>query len=241
MLPTGLSLHANGTFWGVPTAIGTFTFTIKATQLAISGTRTYTVIIHPDPSVSYPTVTAWTVNKPGFQSTLTISGGTPGVGILGKPTGLPPGLTAILTGNIIKLIGTPTVAGNYNACTIVVQDAAGVRWTEHFDIVINPPISFTLASLAGFVVGQAYSQTVATTGGTGPVKLYAYFSAALPAGLTISVSPSDNYFTIAGIPESVSDLTITVYAVDAIGDVTAITYTLTGTGVTLSRNRRGAN
>ena len=77
-LPTGLTLNANGTFNGSPTATGQFTFTIAATKgTTASGARTYTVSINAALTISDLAVTQWTTRTSGFTGTMTIAGGTP--------------------------------------------------------------------------------------------------------------------------------------------------------------------
>jgi hypothetical protein len=136
-LPTGLTFNANGTFSGAPTATGPFTFTLQASQgTSASGTRTYTVNIHAVPTISNLTVTQWIVGQSGFTGTMTIANGTPQCIIVGKPTGVPPGLTAVLSGNTISFTGTPSKAGTFKG-KITIRDLAGDLVTKTFAIKIN--------------------------------------------------------------------------------------------------------
>ena len=224
-LPTGLTLNPNGTFSGTPTATGTYTFTLKATQSAYaSGSRTYTVTINPAPSISYLTTTAWTQGQPGFTGTMTVTGGTPAHALFGTPTGVPPGLTAVLNGNTISFTGTPTTTGTFNG-SIIVRDSAGASVTKAFSITINPAISFTPTALPNYVASQTYSQTISTTGGTG-IKTVSLVGP-LPAGL--------NFDPLTGILSGkvtavmpAAGFTITFKAVDSVGATTTIVYTLKG-------------
>jgi hypothetical protein len=53
-LPSGLSLSASGVLSGVPTASGTFTFTVKATDAnSCMGTREYMLTVNPNPGLQY--------------------------------------------------------------------------------------------------------------------------------------------------------------------------------------------
>jgi hypothetical protein len=222
-LPTGLTLNPNGTFSGLPTATGTFVFTLKATQSAFaSGSRTYTVVINPAPTVSNLTTTAWTQGQPGFTGTLTVTGGTPAHSIFGSPTGVPPGLTAILTGNTISFTGTPTTAGTFNG-SITIRDSAGATVTKTFTITINPAISFTPAALPNYTVGQPYSQVISTTGGTGTKTLSVVGT--LPTGLFFDPATGSLSGTLMA-PSA--GILITFKAVDSVGATTTIMYTLKG-------------
>src|SRR5262249_42845286 len=83
-LPSGLTLNANGTFSGLPTATGSFTFTLQATQsVSVGGIRTYTVNIHAAATISNLTVTQWTRGQSGFTGTMTIAKGTAPYAIVG--------------------------------------------------------------------------------------------------------------------------------------------------------------
>jgi hypothetical protein len=223
-LPTGLTLNSNGTFSGTPTATGTFTFTLKATQSPYaSGSRIYTVTINPAPTISNLTTTAWTQGRPGFTGTMTVTGGTPAHAIFGSPTGIPPGLTAVLIGNTISFTGTPTAAGTFNG-SITVRDSAGATVIKTFSITINPVIAFTPATLPNYVASQPYSQTISTTGGTGSKTLSVI--GALPPGLTFNPATGLLSGSIATIPAA--GFTITFQAVDSVGAISTITYTLKG-------------
>jgi hypothetical protein len=136
-LPTGLTLNANGTFSGAPTATGPFTFTLQASQGASAvGTRSYTLNIHAVPIISNLTVTQWIVGQSGFTGTMTIGNGTPQYILVGKPTGVPPGMTAVLSGNTISFTGTPGKAGTFKG-KITIRDLAGDQVIKIFTIKIN--------------------------------------------------------------------------------------------------------
>jgi hypothetical protein len=61
-LPAGLSLSSGGTLSGTPTANGTFNFTVTATDASAApgpynGSRTYSLVINPQPVTAAPVVT----------------------------------------------------------------------------------------------------------------------------------------------------------------------------------------
>ncbi|MBI3408028.1 MAG: Ig-like domain repeat protein [Planctomycetes bacterium] len=232
-LPNGLMLNTDGTFAGAPTALGTFNFTITATQSAFaSGSRVYSVTINDVPTVSNLTVTAWTRGKSGFTGTMTISGGTP-PHVITASSNIPTGLTPVLAGNTISFTGTPTVAGTFNG-SITIKDSAGATFTKTFTIKINPPIVFNLPALPAYVVGFAYNQSLkSVSGGTGAITFTFAFSRALPAGLTFNAATG----IISGTPTAaVAPITITVTATDSVGAVTVKVFTLTSA---LGPKRRG--
>src|SRR5690606_26275154 len=142
-LPTGVTLNADGTFSGSPTVTGKFTFTIDAAKDTIAtGSRTYTITINATPVIGALSTTRWTKGHAGYVGTMTIGKGSPGFSIVGKPTGLPPGVVASISGRTIRLRGRPTVAGSFTG-RITIQDSAGAKVSRRFTIKINAPPSFT--------------------------------------------------------------------------------------------------
>src|SRR5207237_912261 len=115
-LPTGLSASLSGntiTVRGTPTPPGDCSRdTLSAQQAAgVVASGTFDIKINAAPAIGALTKTQWTQGKSGFSGTMTISDGTPSFSIVGTATGLPTGLAAVLSGNIISFAGTPTVAG----------------------------------------------------------------------------------------------------------------------------------
>ncbi|MCX6874847.1 MAG: putative Ig domain-containing protein, partial [Verrucomicrobia bacterium] len=95
---------------------------------------------------------------------------------------MPTGLTLSTAG---VLSGTPTAAVTASF-TVKVTGANSLFSTKAFGLMIEEaPTITTPTPLTSGVVGTAYSQTLAATGGTTP---YAWTIAAgtLPAGLTLS-------------------------------------------------------
>ena len=100
---------------------------------------------------------------------------------------LPQGLNINPINGVIS--GTPTAAGT-SSFTVRVQDAGGLADTQALSITINQPApppspSITTTSLAAGTIGQAYSQTLHATGGTGGLT-WSISSGALPAGLNLN-------------------------------------------------------
>jgi ribosomal protein S11 len=58
------------------------------------------VVVSNNPTIGSLSAPAWTVNQPGFSGSATVTGGTAPYSNL-SATGLPPGVTATLTGNTI--------------------------------------------------------------------------------------------------------------------------------------------
>src|SRR5262249_19141149 len=111
-----------------------------------------------------------------FNATIPINGGTApfNSGSL-SVSNLPPGLTASLSGTSITLSGPPTSAGNFNAITASVTDAAGVVVSSVTPYAINiqtAQTSTVVSSMpAPWAVGQpaTFAATVATNNQGTPV------------------------------------------------------------------------
>ncbi len=75
--------------------------------------------------------------------------------------------------------------------------------------------------LAGGIVGTAYSETISTTGGTGPYT-YTLQSGSLPAGCSLSSSG-----VISGTPTTAATYTFTVLVTDSNGITGTQTFQIT--------------
>jgi hypothetical protein len=213
-LPAGLTIGLAGntlSFTGTPTTTGTFTGSVTL-QDAVGGhvTKSFTITINAPPAIGSPTTTKWTATKSGFSSTLTITGGT-GPLVLKAASGLPAGVTAALSGNTIRLTGTPTTAQTYAAGSITVQDAAGASVTKTFSIVINPPLKITTVTLPSLTMGALFNTTLKTQGGTGPIT-FAITAGSLPPGVKLSSAG-----VISGVSRGIGTFTVTITATDSVG------------------------
>lgn len=123
-LPAGLSLNTStGAITGTPTATGSFTVTIAATNSAGKGTKTFTGSVAATgqaPVLSSSALPAMTQGA-AYSQTIPTTGGTPTAGSV--PAGsVPAGLTLALANGIVTLAGTPTGAGPYSFTLRVTND-----------------------------------------------------------------------------------------------------------------------
>ena len=109
-----------------------------------SSTGTYSITVNAAPTLGTLSSTQWTVNQAGYSGTIGITDGTSAFSNL-TATGLPDGLSAALSGNIITVSGTPTAAGTFNNINVSVTDAAGATASGTFAITINPGLINTVA------------------------------------------------------------------------------------------------
>jgi large repetitive protein len=140
-LPTGLSLASPhddvGSLSGTPTALGSFTFSITATNSYGAATRSFTVIINttssggPNP-ILLGAIPGYCLSGQLFNTTLTISGGTSPYSVVVASGSLPPGIS--LSG--LTLNGTSTTIGTYNFA-LTVTDTNGLTSTQSFQITVG--------------------------------------------------------------------------------------------------------
>ena len=189
------------------TTAGTFTYNLVGVRNALPAgtpcTRTITgqsitVIVLPDHDISAgagntnPVLCVNTVMPP---FTLTLAGGATNIQ---APAGLPPGVTATVSGNTVTVAGTPTLAGVYPYSITTTGNAC---LTDNFNgtITVDPDHAISLG--AGNPNPTVCINTLITPftltlagGATGITP------AGLPPGVTATVS--GNTVTISGAPTS---------------------------------------
>jgi len=199
-LPPGLSLNpSTGAITGTPTAGGTFTFTVTATDSAgpphNSGSETYALVVNPPTiTLSPSTLPSGTVGSAYGTHTISASNGTSPYTFAWTGTP-PPGLMLSSAG---ALSGTPTTAGSFSF-TIKATDASTgtgpYSGSRNYSVTINPVTttrapSITSFNSASFTAGTAGSFSVTTTGAPTPTLTNADFGtcskSALPTGVTFT-------------------------------------------------------
>jgi hypothetical protein len=214
-LPVGLTLSASGAITGVPTAAGTFQFTVTVNDSAgLTASRQFTLIVGTGLAI---TTTAMPGGKVGasYSQALTATGGTPPYTFSTSTGSLPPGL--MLHGALLS--GTPTVPGSYTF-TIQVTDSTSATATEQFTIVITGLAITTSSALPSAAVGVAYSQTLAVAGGTPPYT-WTLTDGTLPAGLTLSAAGA-----ITGTTNDSGAFNVTIQVTDSTSATTSAAFTL---------------
>ncbi|POH60216.1 beta strand repeat-containing protein [Arthrobacter glacialis] len=187
-LPAGLSLSSAGVLSGTPTAGGTFTFDVQATDTGgFTGTRAYSL------SVAAPTIGIAPTVMPAMRAldpvsaTVTANGGTAPYAYTVTAGALPAGVTLSSAG---ALTGTPTTAGPYSF-TVQARDSstgAGpyLAARTYSGTVAAPQLPVIIpTTLPSVVVGMAYSQQLTGVNGVGPFT-FELDSGAWPAGITMN-------------------------------------------------------
>lgn len=214
-LPAGMAMDSGGTISGTPTASGTTTFTVGASDLSVPP-QVQQQVLTLTVGASAPPVTITTTSLPGgmvnspYSATLQSSGGFPPVTWSVVAGTLPAGLSLDPSSGVIS--GRPTAAGTSNL-TVQAMDNSQAHQTAQtaLSIMVNP-LSLTVAttSLPGGTVNTAYNTVLLANGGTPPVK-WTVSLGALPAGLTLNTTTG----AISGTPTTTAATTFSVAATDS--------------------------
>jgi uncharacterized protein YhjY with autotransporter beta-barrel domain len=221
-LPSGLKLDARGLLSGITCgAAGTFALGKVTVSDAAGESASHTLdemALHEAANgctlnVGAP-LPASSLGQP-FSATLVASGGAAPYTFSVIAGQLPAGLALQPNGAIS---GVPTAAANHRF-TVLARDAHGA--TGVHDAMLNViALSVSPATLALGSVGDAYTQALSTSGGSGSY-IYTVSAGSLPAGLILSRNGR-----ITGTPVTVGTARFTISATDASGATTARSYSL---------------
>jgi len=221
-LPTGVTAawSANTiTISGTPTATGTFNYTIPVTGTScssVNATGTITVIAACAAGVasSTPTLTVNTVLTNITHATTSATG-------IGTATGLPTGVTAAWSANVITISGTPTATGTFNYTIPVTGTSCSSVNATGTITVIAACAAGAASSTPTLTVNTVLTNiTHSTTSSTGIGT-----ATGLPAGVTAAWSA--NTITISGTPTATGTFNYTIpltgtscSSVNAMGTIT---------------------
>ncbi|MFN0112306.1 MAG: beta strand repeat-containing protein [Blastocatellia bacterium] len=136
-LPAGVTLSTGGALTGSPTVVGSFSFTVTATdQAGCAGTKAYTLQICGVISVN-PVSLSNGNNGLSYNQTLTATGGVAPYSFSFSGT-LPTELTLTSAG---VLSGTPTTAGTFNF-TVTAMDANSCIGSRSYTVDIGAGLMF---------------------------------------------------------------------------------------------------
>jgi hypothetical protein len=221
--PVGASTQTTVVYTAPASVTGTQTATVTATSnRTASLTATVVITLNPALVITNTTLPSGMVGTP-YSSAVIASGGTPALTWTVASGALPAGL--FLSGTTGAITGTPTSFGT-TTFTVSVTDSAKPRnnvVSQTYSLTIAPRLPvITTTLLPGGVVGTAYSQQLAYTGGNGTTPTFSVASGALPAGLTLSASG-----LISGTPTTAAaGATYTFGVTVAVGTQTSAVQTL---------------
>jgi uncharacterized protein YhjY with autotransporter beta-barrel domain len=232
-LPSGITLGAGGVLSGTSFEVGTFSFTVTATDAnGQTGSRAYTVTIAAPVLTMTPAAGTLTATYGAPYSQAFTASGSPGPYTYVLTGTLPAGLS--FSGNTIS--GTPTVPGSY-AITITATDTVLIGAGAPFSIAQNytidvpaPTITVDPATLPDTTAGLTYSQTITATGGVGPYT-FAVTAGALPNGLGLS-----SVGALSGTTTTSGTFNFTVTATDTYGQTASRAYTVVVAVPTITLN-----
>jgi hypothetical protein len=213
-LPSGITFSTAGVLSGVPTAGGTFTFTVQATDSSLPigagvGTHTYTLTIAPPTMVLSPTALPDGQIGQTYAVAFSASGGTEPYTfmLLGV---LPPGLSLSTDG---KLTGTPTSSGTFSFSVNVTDSSTGTgpySARRSFKVRVlsqvpppppntgSPPTVVDHLGVTGLSDGSASLYRPDVNGTYSPAGVVSPFSAAASASRTVVADVDGD-----GVPDTV--------------------------------------
>jgi len=220
-LPAGITLNsATCTLSGQATTLGSFSFTITATDSAgNTGSRSYSLqvldalVLNP---ASLPDGT-WGV---AYDQAVSGAGGDGTYSYAVTAGALPNGLS--LDGASGAISGTPSLVGSYSF-TVTVTDGLGDTASQAYTVeIVGVALTITPANLPDGEVALAYSQALTVTGGSGSGYTCAVTAGALPAGITLNAANC----TLSGTPTAEGAFSFTITATDSGGNTGSQAYSL---------------
>jgi|GEM_PF-1341783 len=218
-LPAGLAINSGtGAITGTPTAAGTATVQLTATNSSGSVSQPLVIVINPP------------LNAPVYAGTLSPSGTqgtafsfTPAFGTVTAPYALagtlPTGLTFTAATGVVA--GTPTQTGSFPV--VLSATNAGGTTAVNLTFVVNAaataPVITSSSIVPGARVGMAFSFQL-TAAGTPAATSYG--ASTLPAGLSLAAGTG----LITGTPTVFGSFDISVSATNSVGTGPAAILTL---------------
>ncbi|MGE0884224.1 MAG: putative Ig domain-containing protein [Blastocatellales bacterium] len=210
-LPNGVGLSTSGLLSGIPTAVGTFNFTARATDASgCFGERAYQLLINCQSlSISPSTLSAIPIAMP-YSQQLTLTGGAGATDWSITAGALPSGVTLNPTTGLLS--GSPNVSGTFNFTAKATLQATACFAQQAYTLVVNcPTINVSPATLNQGYLGSPYSQQFSQTGGAGSI-FWSLSSGSLPNNMSLSGAG-----LLSGTPVMSGNYPITVRATDSNG------------------------
>lgn len=218
-LPAGLAIDPlTGVISGIPTASGSFTFTVSVTDSTLAtSSKELTINIQQD------VLNIATLSFSSMKTNIPINVILQGAGGVRPYTwslssGAFPTGSIVLDANGGNIAGTPTVAGDYTF-EITLIDKLGAIAKKTYTVEVRDNLNISTASLKSWATGQpGYIDTLTAVGGRGAYT-WSISAGTLPTGLTLNSSTG----IISGTPTVAGTYAITVQVTDSGGLVETVT------------------
>jgi hypothetical protein len=212
-LPPGLTVDpSTGTVTGTPTAAGTYTVTITATDdsgYAAEVTFPWTILNSVTVSGPGDRTDVSGAAVPPFAVVATDS--SPVATLAYAAEGLPPGVTLGSTDGLVS--GTPTTAGTY-AVTVTATDSAGFTGTATFTWTVTNTVTVTSPGDRTDPSGSSITPFAVLAGDSSPGASTTFADqGTLPPGLTIAAGTG----TVSGTPTTGGTFPVTITVTDNAG------------------------
>jgi gliding motility-associated-like protein len=207
---------------GTPTESGLFNYSIPLTGGCVNVNATGTITVSSTSSISAASSTPTLC----IQTALTnITHTTAGVSGIGRSVGLPAGVTATWSSNLITLSGTPTESGLFNYSIPLTGGCDDIKAMG--TITVTPANTASAASASPTLIINSIMPAIThtTTGATGIITVTGLPSGVLP-------SWSANTITISGTPTQSGTFNYSIALTGGCGNLNA-----TGTITVLTDNK----
>ena len=192
-LPAGVTAtwaSNNLSISGRPTVTGVFNYTIPLLGGCDSLNATGTITVSPVNTVeSASAISSVCVNTVLGNTSFNTTGATG----IGEATGLPAGLTAIWSSNVLKIIGTPTEIGTFNYSIPLTGGCGEISARGVVSVVLGNTVS-AASSLPSICINAQLTNISHTTSGATGIGV----ATGLPAGVTAVWA--SNVITLSGTP-----------------------------------------
>lgn len=219
-LPAGLAFSRTGLMTGLPTAAAAATsLTVTATDAyGQTVSAIYSLTVNPPPVTIAPAVSVLpaATSLLVYSQLFTASGGTAPYSFAVASGSLPPGLS--LNARTGLLSGVPTLDGAYTFTLTATDSASAGPFSGSQSYTLNvaaPLVKIAPSTLANGAVGEAYSQQLSASGGSG-TYLFSIASGTLPTGLTLNAGG-----LLAGTPTAAGVKSFTLAATDTVTGASA--------------------